>query len=542
MGTGSSWAPPVRLLAGPEGMRVTELVERFSPEIKVLAGAARLDTPIRWVHATDLADPSPYLKGGELILTNGQWRHRKTDSEPFVDRLSVAGAAALGYGLRKAGTRTPPELVEACEAVGLPLLEIPHDMAFVTISEEVASDYAAKRERGLVGRLRRDEVLLRSVSRGGGVDDVLRILARGHRVDFVLVDRGGQTIGTTRPSTRSVTIARLAVAGADPARPVGQALDGAEVTVFPVSASGTVEAFLVAFRGLGQWTDDDRDAIAHELVFLGLELSRLLMTREFNERLADELLELIAAGEARTMELSARLRSFMVDPDAPLAAIALAGPDGDPDLTRRVARTAAAILGGRGVPGVVAVKDARAVVIAPLDADSTLPTELVQTLAADGFSVHAGVGSAAADGADGLRRSVAEAHLAADFAPLRGSSGPVATYAEAGSFRVLLASQSTDSRSAFARAVLGPVLDHDRERGSDLVATLDAFLHGGGHWQHVAEQLHLHVNTLRYRVGRVEQLTGRSLSSFEERVNLFIALEALHDGDRRGDVLEDPPS
>jgi sugar diacid utilization regulator len=50
------------------------------------------------------------------------------------------------------------------------------------------------------------------------------------------------------------------------------------------------------------------------------------------------------------------------------------------------------------------------------------------------------------------------------------------------------------------------------------------------------------VNTLRYRVGRVEQLTGRRLSSFEERVNVFIALAALHSTDGVSDGLEDPPS
>ena len=54
-------------------------------------------------------------------------------------------------------------------------------------------------------------------------------------------------------------------------------------------------------------------------------------------------------------------------------------------------------------------------------------------------------------------------------------------------------------------------------------------------------ELHLHVNTLRYRIGRVEQLTGRSLSSFEERVNLFLALEALRDGAAEA-RLEDPPN
>src|SRR5579872_1711835 len=101
-------------------MRITELVERFSPEIKVLAGSSGLDAPIRWVHATDLPDPSRYLKGGELILTNGQWRHRRADSVDFVRNVSGAGVVAIGYGLREPGTHTPADLVAACDAAGLP--------------------------------------------------------------------------------------------------------------------------------------------------------------------------------------------------------------------------------------------------------------------------------------------------------------------------------------------------------------------------------------------------------------------------------------
>jgi DNA-binding PucR family transcriptional regulator len=191
---------------------------------------------------------------------------------------------------------------------------------------------------------------------------------------------------------------------------------------------------------------------------------------------------------------------------------------------------------------VVAVDGPLAIAIAAATPVSTLPQDLASRLPAEGIDVDVGVGSVAGTGARGLRRSVAEARLAADYARLRDSTGAVATYADAGSYRVLLAAQSADARAAFARAVLGPLLEQDRERGSDLVHTLDAFLRDGGHWQQVAEQLHLHVNTLRYRLGRVEQLTGRSLASFEERVNLFIALEALRGADGLPDGLEDPPS
>lgn len=524
-------------------MRVAELVERFSPEIIVLAGHEGLNASIRWVHTTDLPDPSRYLKGGELILTNGQWRHRRADSERFVESVAAAGVVAIGYGLTRAATRTPKDLIAACESAALPLLQIPHDMAFVAISEEVASDHAAQRERGLVGRLRRDEVLLRSVSRGGGLDGILRILARDYGVPFVLIDHAGQAIGGAVPNDDALAVARAAAAEADPSQPTGTSVNGVSATVFPVTAGGAVEAYLVCFRAIGEWSEDDQEAIRHELAFLGLELSRLLMSREFNERLADELLELMAEGEARTMELAARLRSFMIDPDRPLVAIALSVLNTEePGMTRRAARAAAGMLSRRGIAGVVAVDGPLAIVIASSVDDTALAGDLARTLDSEGVAVNAAVGSASHAGVRGLRRSVAEARLAADYAHLRGAAGGVTTYADAGSYRVLLAAQSADSRAAFARAVLGPVIDQDRERGTRLIPTLDAFLQDAGHWQRVSEQLHLHVNTLRYRIGRVEQLTGRQLSSFEERVNLFIALEALRTAGGLPASLEDPPT
>ncbi len=234
----------------------------------------------------------------------------------------------------------------------------------------------------------------------------------------------------------------------------------------------------------------------------------------------------------------------------PLIALAFGNGDDDAAELRRFARLTTRLLAGRDLASIVAVDHTQGTVIAliggsrTLDGDfgRALAVDLVEALAAQGSAVNAGVGSHSAQGVRGLQRSLAEARLALDFSFLQSSVGGVSTYADSGSFRVLLASQSEEARSAFARVVLGPVLDQDLERGSELVSTLNAFLHGGGHWNQVAEQLHLHVNTLRYRIDRVEQLTGRSLSSFEERVNLYIALEALAGLSVGSELLENRPN
>ncbi|MFF5263210.1 PucR family transcriptional regulator [Actinomadura viridis] len=83
-----------------------------------------------------------------------------------------------------------------------------------------------------------------------------------------------------------------------------------------------------------------------------------------------------------------------------------------------------------------------------------------------------------------------------------------------------------DERRAFRRQVLGEIIGYDRRHGSDLLGTLTQFLACSGSWTVCARLLNLHVNTLRYRIRRVEELTGRDLSSLEDRVDLLLALRA----------------
>ncbi|GAA3943083.1 hypothetical protein GCM10023085_26090 [Actinomadura viridis] len=83
-----------------------------------------------------------------------------------------------------------------------------------------------------------------------------------------------------------------------------------------------------------------------------------------------------------------------------------------------------------------------------------------------------------------------------------------------------------DERRAFRRQVLGEIIGYDRRHRSDLLGTLTRFLACSGSWTVCARLLNVHVNTLRYRIRRIEELTGRDLSSLEDRVDLLLALRA----------------
>ncbi|MEV0521714.1 helix-turn-helix domain-containing protein, partial [Nonomuraea sp. NPDC050405] len=132
--------------------------------------------------------------------------------------------------------------------------------------------------------------------------------------------------------------------------------------------------------------------------------------------------------------------------------------------------------------------------------------------------------SGALTGAAALRGGIEEAAHARRLADAR--SGGVVTSDEIYTHALLLATVPGDVRRSFAGRLLGPLIDYDRRHQSDLVRTLGTFLDCAGSWNACGERLHVHVNTVRYRIGRVEELTGRDLSSMADRVDFFLALRA----------------
>ncbi|MQY02588.1 hypothetical protein ACRB68_06190 [Actinomadura sp. RB68] len=97
---------------------------------------------------------------------------------------------------------------------------------------------------------------------------------------------------------------------------------------------------------------------------------------------------------------------------------------------------------------------------------------------------------------------------------------------EIDSYALLLASVPAQVRRSFRRRLLGALEEYDSDRGAELVHTLEVFLACSGSWNRTASRLHVHVNTLRYRIRRIEELTGRDLGTLEDRVDFFLALRA----------------
>ena len=290
-------------------------------------------------------------------------------------------------------------------------------------------------------------------------------------------------------------------------------------TVVPIVPTD-IDAWLVA-RGRARRASRSaaRSAIEQAVAFLAIELQRDLAVRESERRFAAELVDLVAAGDAQLAAATARLEAFGLDPSAPLATIVC-----ETDDTENGLAALESLFSDLGVRSVAAVKGLQIVAMVGWQQSAAELRDLgLGIRAALGDRSAVGVGGVT-DSAGDLRRGLIEAQQACQFAA-RGARG-FAMYAEVGSHAALLALQDESVVAQFRDALLRPLVEHDLRRHTELVRTLELFLESGGAYQQTADELHVHVNTLRLRLARVEELTGRSLADMETRVDLFIALRA----------------
>src|SRR5690606_32549496 len=134
--------------------------------LRLLNGADKLDTPVRWVAVSELTDPTPYLEGGELLLTTGlRWSH-ETDAARYVRRLVDRGVAGLGFGLGVVHDQVPSTLVEAVARFGLPLIAVPRPTPFIAVGKEVSRLLAREEYEGLTKAFAAQRQLTRAALRG----------------------------------------------------------------------------------------------------------------------------------------------------------------------------------------------------------------------------------------------------------------------------------------------------------------------------------------------------------------------------------------
>ncbi|WP_328844580.1 PucR family transcriptional regulator [Streptomyces sp. NBC_00258] len=555
---------------------LASLVHHSALKLTVRAGGERLDTPVRWVHASELADPVPYMEGGELLLITAL----KLDAEDadamrrYVKRLVGAGVAGIGFAVGVHYEETPKALVDAAEGEGLPLLEVPRRTPFLAISKAVSAAIAADQYRAVTaGFAAQRELTKQALS--DGPEGLLTALASQVDGWAALYDASGAVVATApewagrRAARITGDVERLRERAAPASSVVGGAgdaegdgVDGsgedrvelhslgtgrrarAALAVGTAAALGTAERYAV------------HSAIA--LLTLTTERSRSLYAAE--QRIGAAVLRMLLAGQpdhARGVAgdlygglLDAPYRMILAEAASASAgrARARAGDeDGGGGTVSAEAAAALADAGGDLVGGLgevvesAAARSGEAVLVVPdgerlvvLAADRGAVVSACAQYAeavggARGGSEQAGdedelvVGISAPAGPIAAGAAYKQAEQALSVARRRGRVLVEHEDLAAGSVVPLLAD---DAVRAFADGLLRPLYEHDATGRGDLVASLRAWLSRHGQWDAAAADLGVHRHTLRYRMRRVEEILGRSLDDPDVRMELWLALKA----------------
>ncbi len=542
-------------------------------ELPVLAGEGGLDLPVRWVHISELLDPTQWLSGGELLLTTGLQLDRPARQREFVTRLADHQLAGLGVGTGFRHARIPEPMLEVAAERQFPVFEVPYEVPFIAITEAAFSELVNEQYAVLRRAIAAHERLERIVLSERGIEALGSALASLVGGSVLVFDgRGEMRVQRAfRRALEEQTVAGLQAEVREHAgRRDGRAFvpaagtDAGNGLALPVTADGAPgaggsgrapQAWLVALKDTGSLTDFDRLTLHQAVTIVALELLRSRVAGETERRLAGDVLRAVVSGELQGQELARRLEPFGLRDQAATIVVSqtqggsAAAPGSiDEALTEALRDEAvAALVASTGgltcalVPGM------------PEEELFTMTRRVAERLvAAPGAPTAVGVGRAVPSGR--ARRSFHEARCALEALSLglvgrgppgaAGPSGPpgaagrpagvksrpaemddtIATYKQLGSFQLLLSLQDEEALRLFCDSILGPVESSEGRYGGELMRSLEAFIEENGQWERAAKRLYCHRHTLRYRIRRVESLTGRSVQNARDRIEFWLAL------------------
>lgn len=473
-----------------------------------------LDRPIRWVHSSDLADPTPFLSEGLALLTTGtQFAQHVDDPDMYRDyvrRLSARGVVGLGFGTEVVREGIPPLLADACRDERMPLFEVPYRTPFIAVARAGAEAIAAQSYARRSWALAAQRAISLAALRPDGLGATLAELARQLDAWVGMFDAAG-TLAREHPSPLPAGVAaELADEASAVLRRGARAasslrIDGVPYTLQTLGRGGHLRGVIA--MSTGDLDQEGRGVVTAVVAMAGLALEQQQ-----------------GLDRARTSLRAGLVQSLRAD---------------DPALARRIARD---LWGGLpAAPILVAMTDAGASrrdalrewlelraddrrggvffgrsdegFVLAVSADDAGFLEEV----AERFDLRLGLSNPT--GYDAFSTATDQARLAHD----RGS-GAITRFADIARRGVLSISPTPEAR-AVAEAALAPLRQHDAQHGTALVETVGTWLANDCSHEASARELGVHRHTMRARIATAEKVLGVELGSFAARAEIWAALQ-----------------
>lgn len=452
------------------------------------------DVPITAVHISELLDPSPYLTGGELLLTLGiALPGNRIGSRRYVNALRRSGVSAVAIGLGPVHQEVPEHFAQACVEGGVPLLVVPIRTPFLKVTKAYWTVVARSTERHLSDAITTHRTLVDAAASADPVAEVLKRLSRwlGGWAAVLDTSAGVEHIHPAGSHDAieqlQADVRRLEVAGVNSSASFSAA--GRTVVLFPLAVGGRIAGYL-AVGTESQLDASQRAVVLGACGLLSLDASRTAGAASAEAARRRDVLDLVADGYVGAAER--------------LAARAGLGP------LPRECRVLT--VEGRDVDALGAIVRAWAPAAIGSEVDRRTAWYVVPTDQGDLGALAQRLGDA-----DETVRAVVSDRVRID---------------DVGAVRARQADELSQLGRGIVAVPRGPVADDDLRRRLDLlegagrpvVQALAAYLRAHGQWEPAARGLGVHRNTLRYRVERARSILELDLSDIEVTSRLWLLI------------------
>jgi purine catabolism regulator len=481
-----------------------------SLNLRVLSGAENLDRGVITVHATEHLDPTPWLAGGELLMSDFLMMGSDADWVSYVQRLNTAGVAGLAFGVGQPHAEVPTALINAADAVGFPVFRVPPTTAFIAITGAVFNALAEERAAASIRSLEAQRRLIASSMSGATVAELLEELRLVVAGNAVITDPRGGLIAAAPPNAEGLValvredLDRFRRLGLKGSASVLTADSSSAMMALPLGAEA-VRGYLVCSFPRSESSDFVRNAVgsAAALITAEMENRRTMTVAERKLDVATLTVLLESRSPSRTRDIldmhkfpAGPIRLLVVKPSTHQRSV----------LDSLFDLLPAALIGTRD-----------SLIIAMLPASVA---DLVDVLRDVPNIAGAGVGRPvqAASIHIGLRQATralitAEAH-----------HRQVVDASDLGYLNFLLDLAPRDALSAYSESALGPLESWDSTNRASLLGTLRVYLECDAVSDTAARRLGLHRNTIRQHLEKIETATGRRLTHLDDLVELSTAV------------------
>ncbi|HPM63483.1 MAG TPA: PucR family transcriptional regulator ligand-binding domain-containing protein [Bacillota bacterium] len=544
------------------------------PQLKgagILAGKSGSERTIEHVTVMDAPDAINWLRGGELVLTTAYvMREDPVALLDFVKRLAKTKAAALGIKLGRFIDNISDEIKDFADKAGFPIINIPFEVAWIDVITPVLTEVVERQASILKRSMDIHTQFIDSVISGGEMADVMRLLSSQIGSLTCVTDMKGNVIASSlkddsKDEGERAEWERMAKAAS------GQEAVSEPWEMFPgmyriivkpsdgkpgytliealCGQDGTRWGKVLALEEQGRaFTRMDAISISHAVTVASLEMLRIEAAENVERRFRSSFWDDFLNGRFENWEdIVKRGRSFSVDLTSPNVLLAISADGEKPGQATQIGSDGGLLqdeiirlttqYGTRfwGAQVTCFAYMGGAAVIAPWTGASDpieakkRSMELAEHLHAKvdaaiaPFTVSIGVGRFDPD-PQKAGRSYKEAYECIAVGSSMLGSDRVSHFDELGAYRVFSRCTGREEMARFAAEELAPLEEYDTRHNTELLFTLEKYLDAGGSLQQAADSTYVHVNTLRYRLGRIEAILGSELSDSEVRFTLSMAI------------------